>query len=104
MNLKTFYRLYREEGLRFAGDGAVSGDKEKRWRRVGPLRYSGPPRPVPLPERPPQGKLRTDSTYDWREIGEQVTLVSDGGGVLSRSRVLRDSLSSLVTRSTSPRP
>jgi hypothetical protein len=25
-----------------------------------------------LPERPPQGKLRTDSTYDWREIGEQV--------------------------------
>jgi hypothetical protein len=26
-----------------------------------------------LPERPPQGKLRTDSTYDWREIGEQVT-------------------------------
>src|SRR5438552_18716451 len=42
-------------------------------QRVGPLRYSGPPRPVPLPERPPQGKLRTDSTYDWREIGEQVT-------------------------------
>jgi putative transposase len=41
-------------------------------QRVGPLRYSGPPRPVPLPERPPQGKLRTDSTYDWREIGEQV--------------------------------
>jgi len=41
-------------------------------QRAGPLRYSGPPRPVPLPERPPQGKLRTDSTYDWREIGEQV--------------------------------
>src|SRR6266571_7946931 len=33
----------------------------------------GPPRPVPLPERPPRGKLRTDSTYDWREIGEQVS-------------------------------
>ena len=43
-------------------------------QRVGTLRYSGPPRPVPLPERPPEGKLRTDSTYDWREIGEQVTL------------------------------
>ena len=42
-------------------------------QRVGPLRYSGPPRPVPLPERPPQGKLRTDLTYDWREIGEQVS-------------------------------
>ncbi len=42
-------------------------------QRVGTLRYSGPPRPVPLPERPPEGKLRTDSTYDWREIGEQVT-------------------------------
>ena len=26
-----------------------------------------------MPERPPRGKLRTDSTYDWREIGEQVT-------------------------------
>jgi protein-S-isoprenylcysteine O-methyltransferase Ste14 len=34
----------------------------------------GPPRPVPLPERPPRGKLRTDSTYDWREIGEQVRI------------------------------
>src|SRR6185312_13974180 len=45
-------------------------------QRVGPLRYSGPPRPVPLPERPPQGKLRTDSTYDWREIGEQVTQIA----------------------------
>jgi hypothetical protein len=26
-----------------------------------------------LPERPPQGKLRADLTYDWREVGEQVT-------------------------------
>lgn len=34
----------------------------------------GPPRPAPLPERPPKGKLRTDSTYDWREVGEQATL------------------------------
>ncbi len=42
-------------------------------QRVGTLRYSGPPPPVPLPERPAEGKLRTDSTYDWREIGEQVT-------------------------------
>jgi hypothetical protein len=33
----------------------------------------GPSRPVPLPERPPQGKLRADLTYDWREVGEQVT-------------------------------
>src|SRR6266536_3216879 len=35
----------------------------------------GPPRPVPLPKRQPRGKLRTDSTYDWREIGEQVTVL-----------------------------
>jgi hypothetical protein len=30
-----------------------------------------------LPERPPQGKLRTDSNYDWREIGEQVTTYAE---------------------------
>ena len=42
-------------------------------QRGGTLRYSGPPRPVPSPERPPEGKLRTDSTYDRRETGEQVT-------------------------------
>src|SRR5215218_9475286 len=33
----------------------------------------GPPRPVPSPERPATGKLRTDSTYDWREVGGNVT-------------------------------
>src|SRR5579863_1940560 len=41
-------------------------------QRDGPLRQLGPPRPVPLPERPPRGKLKPDSTYDWRAIGEQV--------------------------------
>ena len=44
--------------------------------RDAPLRSMGPPRPGSLPERPPRGKLRTDSTYDWMEIGEQVTLAS----------------------------
>jgi hypothetical protein len=29
-----------------------------------------------LPERPPQGKLRADLTYDWREVGEQVNAVA----------------------------
>src|SRR6266704_6296519 len=43
----------------------------------------GPPRPVPLPERPPRGKLRTDSTYDWREIGEQVTGLTQRPGASS---------------------
>src|SRR4029077_19973703 len=56
--------------LKWAEDNSVEWHLGRQ--RVGPLRYSGPPRPVPLPERPPQGKLRTDSTYDWREIGEQV--------------------------------
>jgi putative transposase len=42
-------------------------------QRAGPLRYVGPPRPGPLLNRPARGKMRTDSTYDWREIGEQVT-------------------------------
>jgi hypothetical protein len=53
-------------------------------QRVGPLRYMGPPRPAPLPERPPKGKLRTDSTYDWREVGEQATpyAVKDRGNPL----------------------
>src|SRR6476659_7603202 len=40
-------------------------------QRVGPLRYSGPPRPVPLPERPPQGKLRTDSTLTGGKLGSR---------------------------------
>src|SRR4029077_9205850 len=44
-----------------------------RRQRAGPLRYVGPPRPGPLLNRPARGKMRTDSTYDWREIGEQVT-------------------------------
>ena len=30
----------------------------------------------PVAGRPPQGKLRTDLTYDRREIGEQVTPVT----------------------------
>src|SRR4029077_9212210 len=47
-----------------------------RRQRAGPLRYVGPPRPGPLLNRPARGKMRTDSTYDWREIGEQVTKVS----------------------------
>lgn len=40
-------------------------------QRAGPLRSMGPPRPVSLPERPPRGKLRTDSTH-WRKIGERL--------------------------------
>ena len=43
-----------------------------RRQRAGPLRYVGPPRPGPLLNRPARGKMRTDSAYDWREIGEQV--------------------------------
>jgi hypothetical protein len=35
-----------------------------------------------LPERPPQGKLRTDSNYDWREIGEQVSSFAIRGRTL----------------------
>src|ERR1700738_4464052 len=46
-----------------------------RRQRARPLRYVGPPRPGPLLNRPARGKMRTDSTYDWREIGEQVNRV-----------------------------
>src|SRR6266478_6915188 len=41
-------------------------------QRAGPLRYVGPPRPGPLPKCPSMGKMTTDSTYEWRKIGEQV--------------------------------
>src|SRR6266403_2275203 len=47
-------------------------------QRAGPLRYVGPPRPGPLPKCPSMGKMTTDSTYEWRKIGEQVT-----GGALN---------------------
>src|SRR6266404_4983999 len=42
-------------------------------QRAGPLRYVGPPRPGPLPKCPSVGKMTTDSTYEWRKIGAQVT-------------------------------
>jgi hypothetical protein len=35
----------------------------------------GPPRPGPLPKCPSMGKMTTDSTYEWRKIGEQVNPV-----------------------------
>lgn len=65
------------EGSRQAGVPRMTSSKSQRQRlsrqRAGPPWSMGPPRPVPLPERPPRRKLRTDSTYDWKEIREQVT-------------------------------
>ena len=43
---------------------------EPAW--AGPLRYVGLARSGPLHNRPNQGRQRTDSSYDWRDVGEQV--------------------------------
>src|SRR6476661_7725927 len=50
-------------------------------QRAGPLRYVGPPRPGPLPKCPSMGKMTTDSTYEWRKIGEQVNSRLHGEGI-----------------------
>ena len=68
--------IRHRKSSRQAGVPCIRSNRQRQRlgrQRTGPLRYMGPPRPVPLPERPSRGKLRTDSTYDWRKIGEQVT-------------------------------
>ena len=82
---KGFGYLTPEE---FAASWRAAHDKQQQpdtapWPATGrAAAVHGAFASVPLPERPPRRKLRADSTYDRRKVGEQVSATQSFAGIL----------------------